>query len=262
MTDTTASGAGMPLGVGNIISESFSILFGNFVKVILLGFVGTFLGYIFNQFVLGFDPNNSTLALTDPGRFWTLFAISMVVSMVVYALVTALLIQLAYDAKLGRSRGMGDYFGPALAAILPIAILSIVVGILTGIGALALVIGALWVYAVFIAMAPAAVIEKAGFGALGRSASLTKGYRWPIVGVLIVVWIVIFLIQMVAGFLLVGMAGMVGSGAFGLIIFGIAASLLGAIGYGLGGISVALIYARLREIKEGIGVDEIAAVFD
>ncbi|MEL7114724.1 MAG: hypothetical protein AAGP08_03895 [Pseudomonadota bacterium] len=262
MTDTSGSGTSMPLGAGTIISESFSILFGNFVKVIVLGFLGTYLGFLINGLLLGFDQ---ALGLSEPDPFninWFATILSVIIPMVVYGLVTALLVQLAYDAKLQRPRNMGAYLGPAFSAAVPIAVLSIVVGILVAIGAIALLIGALWVYAVFCVMSPAVVIERAGFGALGRSAGLTKGYRWPIVGVLIVVWVLIFLLQFAAGFVLGLLAtGLTGSTG-GLLFYGILFSLIGAFGYGMGGISVALIYARLREIKEGIGVDEIAKVFE
>ena len=39
-------------------------------------------------------------------------------------------------------------------------------------------------------------------------------------------------------------------------------ALLSGLGYGIMNISLALIYARLREIKEGVNVDQIASVFD
>ena len=96
-----------------------------------------------------------------------------------------------------------------------------------------------------------------------RNVSTATSFEaFMIVGALIVIWIIIYLLQLVAGFAFGSVAGLFGGGTVGLLAFGVFASLLGAIGYGLGGISVALIYARLREIKEGVGVDEIAAVFD
>ena len=261
MTDSSSPPATVPLGVGNIISDSFSILMSNIVKVLVLGFVGTFIGFIINQALVG-DPAQSFQPGASAASIWVPAVLSIIISMVVYSLVIALLVQVAYDAKLNRSRPLGDYFGPAISAIVPLSVLSIAVGIMVGLAAIALLIPGLWVYAVFCTMAPAVVIEKAGFGALGRSAALTKEYRWPIAGALIVILIITYLIQLVAGFITVILGVGLASGFGGSLIFGIISSALGAIGYGLGGISVALIYARLREIKEGVGVDEIASVFD
>ncbi|MES0883748.1 hypothetical protein [Roseibium sp. SCP14] len=53
--------------------------------------------------------------------------------------------------------------------------------------------------------------------------------------------------------------------AGGIIGFILAITLLSAfysVGIALICITTALVYARLREIKEGIGVDQIATVFD
>lgn len=251
------------LGVGTIISDSFSIMFGNFVKVMLLGFVGAFIGFIVNALFLGFGVATGTgdQIPTDLGSFYAGIALSTVVNTVVYGLVTALLILLAYDSKLGRSNTMGAYFNAALPAILPIVVLTLVITILASIGAIALLIGALWVYAVFYVTAPVAVIEKGGFGSMGRSAALTKEYRWPIVGLFIVVIIISLILQTVGGFIFGGL-GFLTAGLVGQIIVGVGLSVITGLAYAFGGIAVALVYARLREIKEGVEVDQIAQVFE
>jgi len=48
----------------------------------------------------------------------------------------------------------------------------------------------------------------------------------------------------------------------GLAIGVIVSSLISVITYGLLSIAISLIYARLREIKEGVGVDQLASVFE
>lgn len=250
-----------PLGVGAIISSTFSILFSNFVKVILLAFVGSVVSLLLNALFLGFD---AAIGVADPDfttGSWAIFgfAFSSLLNIVIYGLVTALLIQLAYDARLGRSNSLGTYFKGALPAIVPIAVLSIAIGILSALGALALIVGALWVYAVFYVTAPVAVIERGGFGSMGRSAELTKEYRWPIVGLFLIVSILALVIQAVGGFVVTAAAG---PSTAMVLVGGLLLSLSIAFGYAIGGIATALIYARLREIKEGIDVDQIASVFD
>lgn len=249
------------LGVGAIISSSLSILFSDFVKVILLGFAGSVVGLLVNGLFLGFgaamgvaDPDFTTGASAVFGSVF-----SSLSNIVIYGLVTALLIQLAYDARLGRSNSLGTYFKGALPAVVPIAVLSTVIGILSALGAIALIVGALWVYAVFYVTAPVAVIERGGFGSMGRSAELTKEYRWPIVGLFVIVGILVLVIQAVGGFVVTAIAGPSTAMTF---VGGLLFSLIGAFGYAIGGIATALTYARLREIKEGIDVDQIASVFD
>lgn len=258
MTDATAVQPNAPLGVGSLLGESFSILFGNFIKVFIVAFVPTLLGVLISALFNGLDvavglaePN-----FAEPGA-GIAFALAMIANIAVYSLTTALLIQLAYDAKLNRPIHIGRYIGPAISVIVPLAILSIVVGILFGIGFVFLIVPGLWIYAVFSATAPAIVIERAGFGGMGRSISLTKGYRWPIVGAILVAFICLMIINMIAAFLV----GIIGSTA-GVIVAALILTAVSTIGAGLISILVSLIYARLREIKEGVSVDQIASVFD
>ena len=262
MTDTFNPAQKPALGVGAIVSDGFSILFGNFVKVFLLGFVGAFAGFIVNTIFLGFEIATGVGdPAIDPNTIIIGSVFSAIINFAVYGLVTALIIQLAYDAKLGRTNGFGTYFRTALPAIFPIVILTLVVTILSMIGAIALIIGALWVYAVFYVMAPVAVIEKGGFRSLGRSASLTKEYRWSIVGLFLIVMLLSFVLQFVGAFV-VGSLGFLTSGAGGQVVAGVGLSMISGLAYAFGGIIIALVYARLRAVKEGVDVDQIAAVFD
>jgi len=243
---------GAPLGVGSIVGGSFSILMGNFLSVVMLALGPTLLSTVLSGLLIGW---NATLGLGEP-------SITGVAGVVAYGLTTALIVQLAYDAKLGRTGSLGRYFGPGLGAALPIAILGVASGIMMAIGLIALIVPGLWVYAVYSVMPAAVVIEKVGFGGLGRSAALTKEYRWPILGAIFLVGIITMVINGVAVFV-VGMvlASSGGSGAsiaMGVLVI----TALSAIGTGLGAITIALIYARLREIKEGTSLRDIVAVFD
>jgi len=260
MTDATAAQPKAPLGAGSIIGESFSILFGHVFQIILVAFVPTLIGFIISGLLNGFDvalgqqPQDFSNASAGIGA-----ALSFVINMVVYAITTALLVQLAYDAKLSRPIRIGRYISPALGAAVPLAILTIVVTVLLVIGFMLLIVPGLWVYAVFSVLAPVIVIERAGFGGMGRSASLTKEYRWPIVGALILAFILVMILQVVAMFV-VGMIAM--AGTVGMIISVILLVAISTLGAGYLSILVSLIYARLREIKEGVSVDQIASVFD
>lgn len=259
MSDATITSVpSASLGVGTIISESFSILFKNFGKVILIAMIPTLLGLLISGAVVGWG---ATLGTQDPtdidlnnlGTFYAGLGFTFVVQMVLYGFIIALLTQLAYEAKLGRPVRLGAYFGPALSAVLPIAILSLVSITAATIAMIALILPGLWVYAVFYVMAPAVVIEKAGFSGLGRSARLTKNYRWPIVGLFILIAIIFIAVGFISTFL----SGILGSVVLGLLV----TALINSIGSGIGGIAAALTYARLREIKEGVGVDQIVDVF-
>lgn len=260
MTDASLGQPKAPLGVGEIVGESFSILFRHFIQVIIIGFVPTLIGFLISGMLTGF---NVALGLepqdfTGPGSAIA-SVLSLVINMVVYAITTALLVQLAYDAKLSRPIQIGRYIGPAISVVFPLAIMTIVVTILVMIGFMLLIVPGLWIYAVFAVIAPAIVIERVGFGAMGRSRFLTKEYRWPIVGALILAVILSVIISFIA-FFIVGIIASLGS--VGLIVGVILFAGLSTLGAGYMSILLALIYARLREIKEGVNVDQIATIFD
>lgn len=252
MTDHSADQPQQPLGIGDIIGETFSILTGNIPAILMLAclpslislaLIGLLFGDVYLTGEIGPEQSGiNTLLVT-------------VISLAAYGITAALLVQMAYDAKLGHGVQPARYIQPALNCAFPIVILTIVVTVAMGVGLVALVVPGLWVYAVFSVFIPAIVIDRAGFNALGRSIWLTKEYRWPIVGLTIVIWIIAMAINLGGLFL----AGLLGGG---FLISVIVLTIVYGITYSISGISVALLYARLREIKEGSSVSDLVSIFN
>ena len=262
MTDLNTNSEHEPFGVGKILSESFSLLLGNIVAVALAAFIPLLIMITLSGMMLGFDITfgAATPDALDPS-FVPMMILNTLVSVVIYGIVTAIIVQLAYDAKLGRSTNFGKYASAAIATLLPNVVLTLVITILASFAMLALILPGIWVYGVFAVTVPALVIERVGFGAMRRSAELTKEYRWPVIGAMIVIFIAAMVLNLIpttiVGFLLTGSLG-----TATIIVLTILTAFLSTFTYGLIGMAVALIYARLREIKEGVGVDNLAAVFE
>ena len=263
MTSNPSLTANAPLGVGRIISESFSILFRNIVPVMVLGFVPSLIGLLIS---IALNGTAATFGLetADPfaGTSVAGSLISTILQLVIQGITIALLVQLAYDAKLGNPVTPGQYISPAIRAVVPIAVLSLVIGILASIGFLLLIIPGLIIYAMYSVTTPAIMIERVGFGGMTRSAQLTKEYRWPIIGAIILLGLCMFGISFATMFVVGLLIAALGVGTVGIGVGIVVFALLTAFTYGLTGIGSALIYARLREIKEGVSVDKLAAVFD
>jgi heme/copper-type cytochrome/quinol oxidase subunit 2 len=116
---------------------------------------------------------------------------------------------------------------------------------------------------VYSVIVPAIVIDRAGFRAMGRSAALTKNYRWPIIGALILMILCIFLVVFVIAFSAMAAIGLSG-GVDTPSVLGpwlLAEAAFSAIAYGWLSITIALIFARLKEIKEGVSVSDLVDVF-
>lgn len=256
MTDTSTPKPS--LGVGGILSEAFSILFGKFVPIVLAAFVPLLIMTLLSVAMLG-----SSIALGQPEApedlenfSFASLGILTLLDMVGTSIGTAMVVLIAYDAKLGRPIRIGASFSNAVSHIVPIVALSLAAGVLVGIGLVALLLPGLYLYAMWSVLVPAIVIERVGFGGLGRSASLTKEYRWPVLGTLVLALVCMIIVLMVVE-LIVGVVLSSAGVAAGVLI----SSLMNAVPYGFISVTIALIYARLREIKEGVSVDSLVEVF-
>lgn len=126
---------------------------------------------------------------------------------------------------------------------------ALVIGVLIGIVLAALLLS-MWLVAT-----PACVVEQKGpLSSMGRSSNLTRGHRWKIFGMVLLLFVVAALLGGVIGRLL----GLTGS--FVLVTLGTLAwtGVWGAFYATI----VVVTYHDLRVAKEGVDVHQIAAVFD
>jgi hypothetical protein len=259
MTDLPMNTGQQSLGVGKIVGDTVSLFISQIANIFVLAFLPT-LAIVLIQYWLtpNLDPNDPAFNPADISVGGQLLGV--IVAMVGMSIISALVIRLAYDAKVGNPIRPGAYFSSAIAVVVPLVICTIIISLAVGIAAIALLVPGLWLWAVWCCVTPAIVIENAGFGSFGRSAELTKEYRWPCLGALLVVgicaYIPILIIAMIFGF----SAATSGFG-FGSIVYLLVNALATVIYMAAIGICTSLIYARLREIKEGTSVEQLAEVF-
>lgn len=258
MTDRSVRGL-PPLGVGNIVGESFSLFFSRFGVFFLLAFIPSLVSLAISTayFGTGFytgsgDPN----ALLASMMSVTGIIVMFVLPTVIYGISTALIVCAAYDAKLNRPARIGQYFTIALTRAIPIAVVSFIVGIAVGLGALLLILPGLYLAALFSVAVVVVVLESMMLGSLSRSIELTKEYRWPILGALVLLYLVVIVLNLVLGFFAAPLFSIAGT-IFGIVVY----AAVGAIGTAIISIGFVLIYARLREVKEGVNVDSLVEVF-
>jgi hypothetical protein len=275
MSDMQGRIAPERLGIGAIVGDTFSILFSRFFHILLLSLLPTIAMVIAALLVI--VP--IAMAQSTPDKIATLGVAAViplfVIVFAVYFLTTALIVRLAYDARAGNPMRLGSYFGSALRAILPILGCSIVVAIgsfaaMMAVGmpgfllgeffsvlfAIPSVLAGLYVYASWCAVTPAIVIERAGFGALRRSMDLTRNYRWACVGAIVVMFLCLLVVLFGVGIVQLIIVSIAGQ-AVGTVV----SVLTNGLTVGFTGIFTALLYARLREIKEGTSVEQLAEVF-
>lgn len=257
MTDYTTETP--PLGIGAILGETTSLLLGNFLAACGIALIPIGIGMVLSAGLFGVD----LVTGQGPGPdamdqdFFVSFGVMFLFQLVGYSIATAMLVSFAYDVKLGRPKRISAYISGVTSNLVPLVVMSLVAYILIMIGMSLFVIPGLWVYAVFSVVAPVIVVEAAGFSALGRSATLTKDYRWPIVGLLVVMLIVVIVVSAIAGVIVGFIAALISSPILVLLLNIVSST----VGFAFACIMIAMLYARLREIKEGVSVDSLADVF-
>ena len=145
-------------------------------------------------------------------------------------------------------------FQHASRRFLPVIGVAFLTTLLTGLASLLLIIPGLILFMAWYVAIPACVVERLGpWTSLQRSAALTKGNRWKVARLIIVLAVITGIGEgLVAA--VTAEAGM----TIGLIANLIWSALVGAFSAILG----VVIYHDLRVAKEGVDTDQIAAVFD
>jgi len=259
--------AGTEFRMGPIFGRAWSVYAANFLKFTLVGIIIS-LPNLFSGDYQSVEGGART-------------GLAAIVGLVFYFVGQAVILYGAFQALLGRPVSLGEATRRGLArfwAIIGITLLfllAIIVGIvIVSFGAwLAAPIGVLLaiVFIVLLAMlmirwsvaVPACVVENLGpLMSVRRSADLTKGHRWQIVGIFVAIFIVILLASLIVLAIVVPIAAVTGGGAGGGLIGGLLSLIVTAIYTAYLTIIDVMIYHDLRVAKEGIDTNQIASVFD
>lgn len=260
MTEVPATASAVAHGefrVGRVISRAFAVFFKDWVKFIALGAI-TVVPFIFISAVF-LGGSLATGANVNPNNIGAaaLFGIfgGLVLWIVLYVISQAVILYGAFQVMRRRPFQIGDSLKKGLARFLPIIGLAICIVVAMMVGFLLLVVPGFIILTMLYVALPVCVVEGRGpFQSMGRSADLTKGYRWRIFGL----YLVIALVSGIAGQIVPWLFFAVGGGV-GKIIGSLVWQLLAG---AYQAIAVAVAYHDLRVAKDGIDIEGIAAVFD
>jgi hypothetical protein len=173
----------------------------------------------------------------------------------------------AVDDLSGAGVKFGAAIGDGFRYFLPLFIVAILVTLGVWIGLILLIVPGIILALRWAITAPVVVVERDGpTRSMGRSAELTEGYRWPIFGLFILYVVLAWGVQ-------IGMARvwasvaigsgpeLMGLGPLGLASLGVSAVISALITL-ISTVGTAVLYFELRRVKEGVGIEQLAAVFD
>ncbi len=265
------------LDIGKVLMEAYRLYGRIFYFSLIIFGVAYGLGVLLLTVVIGLDtapppapegspvpPDGEASGQQAPPRILIITGVAGILFWLLSPLYHAIFARAAVTSKLGLGLMPGAAVKASLACVLPIVLLSAVAGLAMNIGLGLFLVPGLYVMAALYVLVPAIVFEQKGFAGLGRSLELTRGYRWAIVSVIVVmagIWLAAFLTAGLLGNVLVTVATIV-SGLSGTDVSGLAYSpfyqaflLLIDVGrnvviYPLPLAASVAIYLRLREIKE------------
>lgn len=265
----------MEFRAGRAVSRTFSVFFRNFLPFALIALVLTSPTYIYTILTLPVDWTEAVdMPMMGVGQI-----VVWIVAILLYFLVTAALVYGTLQDLRGEKASIGECFSQGLGRMFPVLGIALVTYLAIFLATLVLVIPGIYVAVMLWVTIPVAVVERRGIGSLGRSADLTRGYRWRIVGALLIYLLIAIGISMLFGIVSAGlMFGTMGADMFSSdvesteqILSGMGPTMVAILAIDwvssalismFGAILVAVSYHDMRVAKEGVDTDQIAAVFD
>jgi hypothetical protein len=255
-----------PRRVGEILDAAFKLYFGNarvlmssaaaiVVPIQLLSGIVMLSAYSDGHDISsGFSGFGSTITPAEAYARLGASVINGVTGWVAGAFVTAACVKALSDAYLGEYPTAGGSLRFGLRRLLPLLALTVVYTIGQLLGFVALIITGVWLYAMWSVRVPACVIEGAGpFRSLSRSYGLVKERWWPVSGVLIVSYLMLFVIGglVSAGLIAAAISDSNPSVQFAVTISVLSGIISGVLVQPFSAAVVTVLYYDLRIRKEG-----------
>lgn len=269
--------------IGRVMSRTSSLIGRNFVPFAILSLVFAGVPYLLLLLAMPASVAAGSDLSTAPFIMLVVLLVYLLASLVLQAALT----RASVDDLSGKPVAIGAAVSTGVAVLLPLIGLGLVVGGVVMIGALVfgvliaivgmggmgwmvfvlsigLIVAAVYIFLRWLVAGPIIVVERLGvFASLGRSTALTQNHRWAILGLLVLYAIVIIVLQLVVGLIVPGAgAALAGTSAttpplialIVLILMQVFVSMLITVG-------IASVYFELRQLKDGVGVHELAQVF-
>jgi hypothetical protein len=242
MTDETFS-------LAVVFRKAFAVYIRRFVPFVILTVIASIPNYVTIFAVPAPDSTSPPdLALAR------MLMVTAVVTMVTSSLAGGAVIYGVVQDLRGRAFSVSDSLLVALRRLLPILGVSFCTAIVFVLGLMLLVIPGVIFICMFLVSPHACVVERTGvFTSLSRSRFLTKGHRWQVFGLFLLMAIVAIIGDLIARTIFAP------TGPSGSLIAGeVFAAIVGA----FNGVLLSVLYFQLRIAKEGVDIDKIASVFD
>jgi hypothetical protein len=253
---TVAEGVSPRFEIGRVASRTFGVIGRNLVVFLSLA---TLLAGV-PQAIVGYFTLTAVFGSGGASAF-LISGCAALIGFVAMGVLQAALIHGSVADLNGRKANLSDCLSTGLRFFLPVIGVSILTGLGIAVGFVLLIVPGVLLALAWCVNVPVVVVERKDvFAAFGRSADLTRNHRGAILVLVIAYALVAGILQQVTlavtgGFSLATLGSFNATQWVVLTVLQVAESLIGAAG-------IAAIYYELRSIKEGIGPEALASVFD
>lgn len=242
---------------GDVISQVFQLVFSCFGRLLAIQLVF----WIPVGLVLG-----GVLLMAALGGGGPIAAISGIVALLALIVLqpipgAAAMVALS-DEFTGNRTPLSACFGRAFSRLGSLLLIGILVGILALVGVLTLgIMTVVWICTYYVATQVAVLEDRGASASLSRSSALTRGSRWEVFAVLIVMALVAWAIQMafVMPITLLSLAGGSEPGPITNVIGSIVQNVVGSMLTAAAGVAV---YFNLRVRGEGFDLEQLTSLVD
>jgi hypothetical protein len=255
------------LEIGHVVRQTFDALGRNIGPFLILALLLTGVPAL----LFGLWQTSSTLGMIGhpaPAiaiRSGLISIVGGLVSLALMGVFQAAVVYGVVNDLNGARNTIGELVSTGLRFALPAVAISLIFGIVMGLGFVLLIVPGLMIATAWIVALPAEVVERTGImAAFSRSGELVKGARWRILALLAIYFVAAMIVALAIFALtaaLVHRGAPVTSVAQRLPIL-IVQVVLNAGLHMVAATGVAVIYQDLRAAREGVAPADLAAVFD
>ena len=239
-----------PIQGGEILSRALSVWARNVAPFTVLA------GIVYSPLIVV-----ATIALgsgLDPVAFTWFQRLDGIVSLVLSMILTGSLSYAVFEELSGRHATAAESLRVGLRRLAPVLATGLTVGVLVFLGLVALIVPGLILLCMLWLAVPVAVVERVGaIEAMRRSRDLTEGARMQIFGIILAVGVVQTVIAAVLVLVFIGGEPTPDTVGIWLLISAGVALVFGSIQ----AVANVVAYHHIRRVKEGVDVEELAAVF-
>ena len=269
MASAAAGGQDRSISIGRIFSRAFGALRSNPVATLGIAFLfaavpSLLFLYAVSDLQAVWAANAAVLGFGGVAGIW---GFSVLIYLLLWVVSQGALVRATVAYSEGGKASLGESIAAGLRVVLPLFLLAVLTGLALVLGLALLIFPAVILYVMWSVSVPSLVEERLGpIKAFGRSRSLTRGARWTIFGLMLILLVFYWLITSVVGLLSImshgGLDSMMAAAEAGLTPVDMALNLVSStLTAALGGVIHSSLYVELRDWKDGPRTDALADIF-